>query len=71
MKGRLFPGLAPLVFLAVGVSCAAAGPAPSRFAKLDDYRVIDGTGHFLMMDRPAEFNTLLANFLSENKLLPS
>jgi pimeloyl-ACP methyl ester carboxylesterase len=42
-----------------------------RLAPRLDYRVIDGAGHFLMMDRPAEFNTLLANFLSENKLLPS
>jgi len=42
-----------------------------RLAPRLDYRVVDGAGHFLMMDKPAEFNTLLANFLLENKLLPS
>lgn len=29
-----------------------------------EYRVMDGVGHFLMIDRPAEFNRLLAEFLA-------
>jgi pimeloyl-ACP methyl ester carboxylesterase len=29
---------------------------------------IAGTGHFLMMEKPAEFNKLLVEFLDRNKL---
>ena len=34
-----------------------------------DYRVVEGAGHFLMLDKPAEFHETLSNFLRENGLL--
>lgn len=33
-----------------------------------DYRVMEGVSHFLMMDRPDEFNTILADWLARNRL---
>ena len=29
-----------------------------------DYRVFDGVGHFLMLEKPAEFNRIMLEFLS-------
>lgn len=29
-----------------------------------DYRVLDGVGHFLMLQKPDDFNALLSQFLS-------
>lgn len=40
-----------------------------RLAPRLEYRVLDDAGHFLMMDKPAEFNSILARFLVENRLL--
>ncbi|MBA3239863.1 MAG: alpha/beta hydrolase [Acidobacteria bacterium] len=43
-----------------------------RYRKLApalDYRMWDGVSHFLMMDRPAEFNRELSDFISRRKLL--
>lgn len=40
-----------------------------KLAPKVDYRVMEGVSHFLMMDRPAEFNSLLAQFLAANRLL--
>ena len=37
-----------------------------RFPKLD-YAEIPGTGHFLMLEKPAEFNRLLLEFLDKLK----
>ena len=34
-----------------------------------EYRVMDGIGHFLMMEKPGEFNELLAGFLLKNGFL--
>ena len=34
-----------------------------------DYRVIDGPGHFLMLEKPAEFNAALANMLKRFDLI--
>lgn len=34
-----------------------------------DYRVWEGVSHFLMMDRPDEFNAAVAEFVDRNKLL--
>jgi pimeloyl-ACP methyl ester carboxylesterase len=34
-----------------------------------DYHAMDGVGHFLMMEKPAEFNELLAGFLIKNNLM--
>ena len=34
-----------------------------------DYRMWDGVSHFLMMDKPDEFNRTLADFLARRKLL--
>jgi pimeloyl-ACP methyl ester carboxylesterase len=31
-----------------------------------DYRMMDGVGHFLMMEKPREFNALLLGFLKKN-----
>ncbi|MCA1632680.1 MAG: alpha/beta hydrolase [Acidobacteria bacterium] len=43
-----------------------------RFRKLApelDYRMWEGASHFLMMDRPAEFNRELSEFISRRKLM--
>lgn len=34
-----------------------------------DYRVWPGVSHFLMIDRPADFNSAVAEFIAKNKLL--
>ena len=34
-----------------------------------DYRMWDGVSHFLMMDKPDEFNRTLAEFVAGRKLL--
>jgi pimeloyl-ACP methyl ester carboxylesterase len=34
-----------------------------------DYRVMEGVGHFLMMEKPKDFNEALATFLAKNRLL--
>lgn len=34
-----------------------------------DYRTIDGTGHFLMLEKPAEFNRVLSGMLQEFDLV--
>jgi pimeloyl-ACP methyl ester carboxylesterase len=34
-----------------------------------DYHVLDGVGHFLMLEKPQEFNQLLAEFLTKQGLL--
>lgn len=34
-----------------------------------DYRTIDGAGHWLMLEKPAEFNTLLADMLKKFDLI--
>ena len=34
-----------------------------------DYRTIDGVGHFLMLEKPSEFNAMLASFLEQNGLI--
>jgi pimeloyl-ACP methyl ester carboxylesterase len=36
-----------------------------------DYRVFAGTGHFLMLEKPAEFNASLAEMLQKFNLLPA
>jgi pimeloyl-ACP methyl ester carboxylesterase len=35
-----------------------------------DYRVMDGVGHLLMLEKPQEFNDLLSGFLKKQGLLP-
>ena len=40
-----------------------------RLAPDLDYRMWDGVSHFLMMDKPEEFNRALAEFLASRKLL--
>jgi len=34
-----------------------------------DYRVIDGVGHFLMLEKPAQFNAVLADLLKKYDLV--
>ncbi len=34
-----------------------------------EYRVLEGAGHFLMVDKSEEFDSILAHFLVENRLL--
>jgi pimeloyl-ACP methyl ester carboxylesterase len=34
-----------------------------RLAPRAEYRVLDGVGHFLMLQKPAEFNAILSEFL--------
>jgi pimeloyl-ACP methyl ester carboxylesterase len=49
-----------------------AADAEQRFKKIApqlDYRMWDGVSHFLMMDKPAEFNRELSDFLARHKLL--
>jgi len=35
-----------------------------------DYRLIDGTGHFVMLEKPSEFNSALMEMLTKFELLP-
>ncbi|HWS56655.1 MAG TPA: alpha/beta hydrolase [Pyrinomonadaceae bacterium] len=47
--------------------------AEQRFRRLApelDFLMWDGVSHFLMMDRPAEFNLALSTFIGGRKLLP-
>jgi len=39
-----------------------------RLAPRADYRVMEGVSHFLMMDRPAEFNDMVGDWLARNGL---
>ena len=34
-----------------------------------DYRVMDGVGHFLMMENPEAFNKIMVGFMKKNKFL--
>ena len=34
-----------------------------------DYRVVEGAGHWLMLEKPAEFNAALTDLLKEFKLI--
>ena len=36
-----------------------------------EYHAMEGVGHFLMMEKPAEFNQLVAQFLTAHKLMKS
>lgn len=38
-----------------------------RLAPDADYRVMDGVGHFLMLQKPEEFNAILADFLEKQR----
>jgi pimeloyl-ACP methyl ester carboxylesterase len=40
-----------------------------KLAPQVDYRVIEGTGHFVMLEKPQEFNAALLDFLQKQKLL--
>lgn len=40
-----------------------------KLAPQVDYRVIEGPGHFLMLEKPTEFNAALLDFLQKQKLL--
>jgi len=41
----------------------------SATLSLADYRVIEGPGHFLMLEKPQEFNAAVLDFLQKQKLL--
>ena len=40
-----------------------------KLAPRVEYRVLDGVGHFLMMEKPKEFNDAVIAFLDKNALL--
>jgi len=40
-----------------------------KLAPQVDYRVIEGPGHFLMLEKPEEFNAAVLDFLRKNNLL--
>lgn len=40
-----------------------------KLAPQADYRVMDGVGHFLMLDKPDAFNAILTDFLRKQKVL--
>ncbi len=40
-----------------------------KIAAKVDYRTMDGVGHFLMLEKPAEFNAILVEFLKKNTLI--
>ena len=40
-----------------------------KLAPQVDYRVMDGVGHFLMAEKPDEFNAVLADFLKKQGLI--
>jgi pimeloyl-ACP methyl ester carboxylesterase len=40
-----------------------------KLAPQVDYRVIEGPGHFVMLEKPQEFNAAVLDFLQKQKLL--
>lgn len=40
-----------------------------KLAPEADYRMMDGVGHFLMMEKPEAFNAIMAEFLSKQGVL--
>jgi sigma-B regulation protein RsbQ len=48
-----------------GMSALANPEGLERLYSQLDYHVIPGTGHFLMMEKPQEFNRLLSDFLAK------
>jgi len=40
-----------------------------KIAAKADYRTMEGVGHFLMLEKPTEFNALLVDFLQKNGLI--
>jgi pimeloyl-ACP methyl ester carboxylesterase len=59
-----------LVINAKGPMCDAGDEKHIRsLSPRTDYRVMDGVGHWLMLERPAEFNALLAEMLRKFDLI--
>ena len=42
-----------------------------RLAPKVDYQVWESASHFLMMEKPREFNAALSTFLEKNQLMPN
>ncbi len=56
---------APALAVLAGNSFMSDDPAAREVAPDLEVTVMPGTGHFLMMEKPAEFNALLDTFLTE------
>jgi pimeloyl-ACP methyl ester carboxylesterase len=63
-------GVITLPLLGIYAGNSALGPDPdqlkSRFPNLE-FEIIPDTGHFLMIEKPEEFNRLLKSFLDRQK----
>ena len=55
----------PVLGVYAGMSSVANPEGLERLYSQLDYHVIPGTGHFLMMEKPQEFNRLLGDFLAK------
>jgi pimeloyl-ACP methyl ester carboxylesterase len=55
----------PTLGLYADGSFARGGEGMKKIFPTLDYREIPGTGHFLMLEKPAEFNKLLGEFLAK------
>jgi pimeloyl-ACP methyl ester carboxylesterase len=59
--------MVPILGLYAGPSGIASGEAVHAAFPSVEYTSIPGTGHFLMLEKPAEFNRLLLAFLAKQK----
>jgi pimeloyl-ACP methyl ester carboxylesterase len=59
--------MVPILGLYAGSSGIASEEAVHAAFPSVEYTSIPGTGHFLMLEKPAEFNSLLLAFLAKQK----
>jgi pimeloyl-ACP methyl ester carboxylesterase len=78
IKGLFVPGLwkdDPIKVPMLAIMANRGNPAADRAAQFRrlapqvEYHEMNGVGHFLMMEKPAEFNELVTRFLSAHRLL--
>ena len=55
--------------LSLGEVMLRLDPGEGRIHTTRQFQVWEGVGHFLMMEKPREFNEALAAFLAKNGLL--
>jgi pimeloyl-ACP methyl ester carboxylesterase len=78
IKGLFTPGLwkeDPIAVPMLAIMAKGRNETPERegqFRRLNpqvEYHAMDGVGHFLMMEKPAQFNELVVRFLTAHRLL--
>ena len=61
----------PVLGVYAGMSAVANPEGMKRLYSQLEYHVIPGTGHFLMMEKPREFNALLTAFVDKLPRTPA